>query len=1094
MHWLTECQLPSNRLEVLLTAQTKEFNDALGRASRSVDDLVGNIQGKAQNAALALGAIAAGGAALVKSFVDAAAEMESYETRLKAITGSAKEAEAQLVKMTEIARRTPFELPQVVQAGVTLRSLGQDVDTFLPLAADLARVLGRDLPGTSQILAKALTGSQDGLTALVDSGALTKKELEQFGAVMKKDGSIATDTAGNLQKFQRAMQALLQSKFGGVAAAESETLGGALSNLSDTFGELQRELGEQLAPTFKALTETLAGALGWLQNLPEPVKQLIAYGTLVTTVIVGVGAALAALIAGAGAVISGVTAIGGAMTALGVAGAAVVPVVGTELVAAATAGASAMGVASGAATGLSASLAAALVPAAAIVAVTALLAAGGIAYIKSIEASTAALEAQIQAEEKVLKGLRAHRDLLHQTAEAMRARGTTDVEITKAMLGMEQLAQKAREAGNEQKAAEYEAEAARLRSMRSEFSGTEAAKQEAIQETLDAQKAASEEGAALLDQYKQRATAGFYETKQAQLQAMDETLARLRQGDEDAKKSAQELEVARVALARDARKETLDEALAALKTEAAAGEVSKQQEAERLRSLAATYGDLSDERQKLTLEATRLDKEAAQEQIQAKLETLDAQKQLLEGTIQVAEQALKSGNDIRANEERIGAALRERAKLEQQAIRERADAEKQQASDPMVRAEVEQKADAEIRASRQRLTQDLKQLSQEVLQQEQEVAQARAALGEAEGKTADARLAGLKEALARGEDVLEQLKQEMEARQKLAEQTIKAKAEAAAMGKSEAEAAAIRKTADEEINASRETFSQAMSKLNRDVAERDKKTALERIEIEKEAAENRIETLERQAALGKNVAAQQRTALQEVLRLTIQEMQARAELEKQNKTSAEQANIEARLRQDIKKATEDTAVVLKDLAKNQKSAADDAKRQADELVRAKGASADLNSTMGGLSGDEGPMDSSRAAWRARVAAREADEQAGAEKNIELNQAEGERMGKTRGGQTAAEIVRDEQAAAKEAERQAGLDKEAEKRRGGFDERLNDAKKGSSEAPGSASVIAARLASVLEQGVPVNVAITVDGQGVGVDWKSNYAPNRVPGQR
>ncbi len=50
---------------------------------------------------------------------------------------------------------------------------------------------------------------------------------------------------------------------------------------------------------------------------------------------------------------------------------------------------------------------------------------------------------------------------------------------------------------------------------------------------------------------------------------------------------------------------------------------------------------------------------------------------------------------------------------------------------------------------------------------------------------------------------------------------------------------------------------------------------------------------------------------------------------------------------------------------------DEAKRKMSELVRAKGASADLNSTMGGLSRDEGPMDSSRAAWRARVAAREA---------------------------------------------------------------------------------------------------------------------------
>lgn len=286
--------MPSNRLEVLVLANAKQFNDTLRGVDRQVDDTVGNLQSKMQGASLALAGFSAAGAIAFKSLIDSAAQMEGFQADLERMLGSTDAAAAELQRISKVAANTPFDLPGVVQGSINLRELGLDVLQFEKVAGNLTKLMKKDLPEGALIFGNAFKGNREKIQQVIDSGVIAKDRLEELGAVLK-DGSFDLQ-GGNLVKFQEAFVKAIEEK-GDVMGRQAATLNGAVSNLMNTIGQIKAELGKENATGFQNVVRGVTDLLAKFQQLSPATKGIIADTLLVGTVVTGLASVFLGLTA-----------------------------------------------------------------------------------------------------------------------------------------------------------------------------------------------------------------------------------------------------------------------------------------------------------------------------------------------------------------------------------------------------------------------------------------------------------------------------------------------------------------------------------------------------------------------------------------------------------------------------------------------------------------------------------------------------------------------------------------------------------------------------------------------------------------------------
>lgn len=740
---------------------------------------------------MALGGITAAGGALVAGFLQKAGEMQSFEAQLRAITGSAEVAKAQLQSMADFAAKTPFELPSVVAAGIKIKALGQDVDKFLPLAGNLAAAMGRDIPDAALALGKALSGSQDGIQVLADSYGITRAEMAKFGAEVKSNGAINVDGAANLDKLRNALENIIRTKFGNTMEEQSKTLNGAFSNLQDSIGQLQAEFGKDLAPAAEAVARAVTGVLVAFKDLDPYAKSLIANSVLIGTVLTAAataGYALQAVILPIKTMIAAYTVATQAnavATAEAAAAAEALAVAEGQVAAGAGAATAGMTANAGAATALGTALKGALLSVGGIaIAIGALVGGGLILATKSWEQYTEATEKTIAVSKRQLQSFHEQKDVTLQVVEAIKTYGSAtsaavdevsaalqrmgkdDLDVTKAIAGNMELLKAAREAGNEEEVKKLEERIALLRKARTGMRGMHDAELKEQAEKAEAAKKATSAAEEMLKAFQENQKANVFASSGEELAAMDKVLAVL--GKTHAKH--RELSLERVALARKASKEEAAEA-----------------------------------------------EKARRESIEAEHRALD----------------LIVGNDQAATEKRIGLLgellknsrlnAEEKHKLEVDLARELDSLDKIKADKQKKAIEERKKADEEAIKIRQKLL-------------------------DAEAKSAEVGIQALQEKFRQGEPVLAQLEEEIRKRDEIAARLEREKAAQEALGKSASARSAILR-ATNEANAAREKQSvleieklrQTESKRRADQAAKTGDLTLEQLRQEEEAAKKRYE-------------------------------------------------------------------------------------------------------------------------------------------------------------------------------------------------------------------------------------------------------------
>ncbi|MCA3413830.1 MAG: hypothetical protein INF84_04435 [Roseomonas sp.] len=236
---------------------------------------LGNVAGRARDAAGAVAGLsaklaigAAGGAFLFnQQFVRGAADFQNYQVTLETVMGSAEAAQERLQQLTEFANQTPFNVGEVVRAGVSLQTLGirgEAAEMSLKAAGDAASVFGGGLDQAINAMNAVLRGENDpieryGIQARTEGRAVMLSWIEN-GRQMR----------ASADKNSRSEVARITAMaMAGVAPdgmrRRAQTWDGMLSNLADAWSNFTRAVAT--SGPFQFLQDQLRDVLAWIERM-----------------------------------------------------------------------------------------------------------------------------------------------------------------------------------------------------------------------------------------------------------------------------------------------------------------------------------------------------------------------------------------------------------------------------------------------------------------------------------------------------------------------------------------------------------------------------------------------------------------------------------------------------------------------------------------------------------------------------------------------------------------------------------------------------------------------------------------------------------
>jgi hypothetical protein len=262
-----------------ITAEERQLLAELGKLKKQLDDVgdkakkagkdTGDAFGGMGAAAAKVGPVIAGIFAadkivgFTKEVIAVTAQFQKFESVLKNTLGSNSAAQGALASIKQFAATTPFSVEEVTDSFVKLAGVG-----FKPTIEQM-----RKLGDVASSQGKSFLQFTE---AILDARNFEFERLKELNISARTVGeNVIFNFKGvetQVKKNRDAVQAYLLSlgDYNGVAGASSavsQTLGGQISNLGDTWDSLLNTIGNNLAPIFgKALTVT-ADFLGALNDL-----------------------------------------------------------------------------------------------------------------------------------------------------------------------------------------------------------------------------------------------------------------------------------------------------------------------------------------------------------------------------------------------------------------------------------------------------------------------------------------------------------------------------------------------------------------------------------------------------------------------------------------------------------------------------------------------------------------------------------------------------------------------------------------------------------------------------------------------------------
>ena len=262
------------------TKGVKDTESAVQKLNGTFNEARGKVEGLGK-AFLNLGLIATAGVGLKKTFdfmkdaSQASQAIETYEVSLKNMLGTTDAARERMQEYFAIAKETPFDLPQVVEAGNKLQALGRYSADNVKMLGDLAAASGKPMEQAMSAYAKLASG-QKGIAVDMfrDLMITTDDWAKATGKGVDKQGQMLATT----EEMIAALPGLLKSKgYLGMMATQAQTTAGKLSNLEDGFFQLKVAIGDRLSSATKSFATEMGYAVDKVKRFVEiPVEQKIA--------------------------------------------------------------------------------------------------------------------------------------------------------------------------------------------------------------------------------------------------------------------------------------------------------------------------------------------------------------------------------------------------------------------------------------------------------------------------------------------------------------------------------------------------------------------------------------------------------------------------------------------------------------------------------------------------------------------------------------------------------------------------------------------------------------------------------------------------
>lgn len=255
----TESQMAS------LTRQTETCADKAEKA----DGVFGKFGGAAKIGLLSAGLYKLGQQALQfgTESVQSSAQVEKYSVTLRTMLGNAAAARDRMAEYQDIARITPFQFNEVVEAGNQLQAIGRYSRSNLTMLGDLAAASGKSMDQVMGAYAKLATGQKgEGVNMFRDLLISSQDWAEATGKGMSKNGEMLATT----EEMIAALPKLMQTKgFFGMMQQQSKTTEGQISNLKDSVFALQVSVGDILKPA----VNDAVGVMGeWVNSINKWVQ------------------------------------------------------------------------------------------------------------------------------------------------------------------------------------------------------------------------------------------------------------------------------------------------------------------------------------------------------------------------------------------------------------------------------------------------------------------------------------------------------------------------------------------------------------------------------------------------------------------------------------------------------------------------------------------------------------------------------------------------------------------------------------------------------------------------------------------------------
>lgn len=170
---------------------------------------------------------------------DVIVKFEKLEASLRTVTGSSEAATKAFDRLEDFAKKTPFQLDEVIDSFIKMKALGLDPsEKALSSYGNTATAMGKSLNQMIEAVADASTGEFE---RLKEFGIKSSSQGENVSFTFQGITTTVKKSAADIEQY---LQGIGDIQFAGAMAEQADSLGVALSNLDASFESLAKAIGD----------------------------------------------------------------------------------------------------------------------------------------------------------------------------------------------------------------------------------------------------------------------------------------------------------------------------------------------------------------------------------------------------------------------------------------------------------------------------------------------------------------------------------------------------------------------------------------------------------------------------------------------------------------------------------------------------------------------------------------------------------------------------------------------------------------------------------------------------------------------------------